>query len=116
MSADGRRGAVNLSTGTPRRTGPAIASQPTLWRSLNQLLKDSHTEPYGGADIDWHSWRTFAASLADLQLPHVGLRPELGPSVTPPPPQPPSSSKTAPSAPITPTPSLAALRGWLTAG
>ncbi|MFB7461328.1 protein-L-isoaspartate O-methyltransferase [Streptomyces sp. NPDC056188] len=43
---------------------------------LARLLKDAHCEPYG-AEIDWPSWRTFAAALADPQLTMAGLSPDL---------------------------------------
>ncbi|MFJ5157012.1 protein-L-isoaspartate O-methyltransferase [Streptomyces sp. NPDC088353] len=39
---------------------------------LARLLKDAHTEPYG-REIDWSSWRAFAASLADPHLTAAGL-------------------------------------------
>ncbi|MFL4910670.1 protein-L-isoaspartate O-methyltransferase family protein [Streptomyces sp. MMS24-I2-30] len=45
--------------------------------TLARLLKDAHTEPYEGKDIDWPSWRTFAASLDDPQLTMAGLSPNL---------------------------------------
>lgn len=44
--------------------------------ALDRLLKDAHTEPYG-QEIDWPSWRTFAASLADHRLTMAGLNPDL---------------------------------------
>ncbi|WP_180931190.1 protein-L-isoaspartate O-methyltransferase [Streptomyces sp. AJS327] len=44
--------------------------------ALDRLLKDAHTEPYG-AEVNWPSWRTFAASLADPQLTMAGLTPDL---------------------------------------
>ncbi|MFH8786955.1 hypothetical protein [Streptomyces roseoverticillatus] len=31
--------------------------------AVDRLAKDAHTEPYGHADVDWPSWRTFATSL-----------------------------------------------------
>ncbi|WP_043242345.1 protein-L-isoaspartate O-methyltransferase family protein [Streptomyces violaceusniger] len=84
--------------------------------ALRQLLKDAHTEPYDGPDINWHSWRTYAACLADPQLTQAGLRPEqraLG-------------HTTATTAAVIQqdgtiladhpdSPSLTTLRGWLTA-
>ncbi|MBL1120276.1 methyltransferase domain-containing protein [Streptomyces sp. 110] len=84
--------------------------------ALNQLLKDAHTEPYGGPDIDWHSWRTYAASLADPQLTQAGLRPELRALGR-------TTARTAAviqqdgtiRADHPDSPSLAALHGWLTA-
>ncbi|MFL4910621.1 protein-L-isoaspartate O-methyltransferase family protein [Streptomyces sp. MMS24-I2-30] len=45
--------------------------------ALARLLKDAHTEPYDGAELDWPSWRTFAAAQADPQLTMAGLTPEL---------------------------------------
>ncbi|MGK4909196.1 hypothetical protein [Streptomyces albus] len=44
--------------------------------ALSRLLRDAHTELYDGA-VDWPSWRTFAASLADPQLTMTGLTPDL---------------------------------------
>ncbi|MEU6467232.1 methyltransferase domain-containing protein [Streptomyces sp. NPDC046976] len=44
--------------------------------ALDRLLKGAHAEPYG-KEIDWPSWRTFAASLADHHLTMAGLRPGL---------------------------------------
>ncbi|WP_228978497.1 protein-L-isoaspartate O-methyltransferase [Streptomyces sp. DH12] len=46
--------------------------------ALGQLLsKDAYAEPYEGAELDWPSWRTFAAAQADQQLTAAGLRPDL---------------------------------------
>ncbi|MFB6963087.1 protein-L-isoaspartate O-methyltransferase [Streptomyces sp. NPDC056309] len=45
--------------------------------ALARLLKDGHTEPYEGGEIDWPSWRTFAAALADPQLTMAGLSADL---------------------------------------
>lgn len=45
--------------------------------ALDRLLKDAHTEPYEGAEVDWHSWRTFAAAQAHPRLTSAGLRPDL---------------------------------------
>ncbi|MFJ4550318.1 protein-L-isoaspartate O-methyltransferase [Streptomyces sp. NPDC088817] len=45
--------------------------------ALARLLKDAHCEPYAGGEVDWPSWRTFAAALADPQLTMAGLRPDL---------------------------------------
>lgn len=45
--------------------------------ALGQLLKDAHTEPYDGPEVDWPSWRTFSAALADPQLTMAGLTPDL---------------------------------------
>ncbi|MEV8605533.1 protein-L-isoaspartate(D-aspartate) O-methyltransferase [Streptomyces griseoviridis] len=45
--------------------------------ALARLLKDAHTEQYAGAELDWPSWRTFAAHLADPQLTMAGLSPDL---------------------------------------
>ncbi|WP_051885993.1 protein-L-isoaspartate O-methyltransferase family protein [Streptomyces hygroscopicus] len=44
---------------------------------LARLLKDAHTEPYDGGELDWPSWRTFAAAQADPQLTMAGLTPDL---------------------------------------
>ncbi|MFE3149121.1 protein-L-isoaspartate O-methyltransferase [Streptomyces sp. NPDC059218] len=41
--------------------------------ALSRLLKNAHTEPYGGGEVDWPSWRTYAASLADHRLTMAGL-------------------------------------------
>ncbi|WP_037866857.1 protein-L-isoaspartate O-methyltransferase family protein [Streptomyces sp. NRRL S-1868] len=45
--------------------------------ALGRLLKDAHTEPYDGAEVNWPSWRTFAAAQADPQLTMAGLSPDL---------------------------------------
>ncbi|MFE3942679.1 protein-L-isoaspartate O-methyltransferase [Streptomyces sp. NPDC059118] len=45
--------------------------------ALERLLKDAYTEPYGGAEVDWPSWRTFAATLGDHRLTTAGLSPDL---------------------------------------
>ncbi|MGI5341900.1 protein-L-isoaspartate O-methyltransferase family protein [Streptomyces sp. CA-181903] len=44
---------------------------------LDRLTRNAHTEPYGQADVDWPSWRTFAACLGDGHLTMAGLRPDL---------------------------------------
>ncbi|MGD9482897.1 protein-L-isoaspartate(D-aspartate) O-methyltransferase [Streptomyces sp. TRM70308] len=45
--------------------------------ALSHLLKDAHTEPYDGDELDWPSWRTFAAAQADPHLTMAGLNPDL---------------------------------------
>ncbi|MFD8609587.1 DUF6354 family protein [Streptomyces sp. NPDC059631] len=45
--------------------------------ALARLLKDAHTEPYAGGELDWPSWRTFAAAQADPQLTMADLTPDL---------------------------------------
>lgn len=45
--------------------------------ALDLLLKDAHTEPYGGQAVDWPSWRTFAAAVGDPHLTTAGLSPGL---------------------------------------
>jgi protein-L-isoaspartate(D-aspartate) O-methyltransferase len=45
--------------------------------ALDRLLKDTHTEPYTGAEIDLPSWRTFAATHGDHHLTTAGLSPDL---------------------------------------
>jgi len=45
--------------------------------ALERLLKNAHTEPYAGAEIDLSSWRTFAATLGDHRLTMAGLSPDL---------------------------------------
>ncbi|MBD0742193.1 hypothetical protein BG418_11945 [Streptomyces sp. CBMA152] len=45
--------------------------------TLERLLQAAHTEPYGGGEVDWPSWRTFAATLADDRLTMAGLTPNL---------------------------------------
>ncbi|GAA2330391.1 hypothetical protein Scani_33990 [Streptomyces caniferus] len=47
--------------------------------ALDRLLNAAHTEPYegGDVDVDWPSWRTFAAALGNPQLTMAGLRPDL---------------------------------------
>ncbi|WP_326615888.1 hypothetical protein OG863_01490 [Streptomyces decoyicus] len=47
--------------------------------TLDRLLNAAHTEPYegGDVDVDWPSWRTFAAALGTPQLTMAGLRPGL---------------------------------------
>jgi protein-L-isoaspartate(D-aspartate) O-methyltransferase len=45
--------------------------------ALSRLLKDAHTEPYTGAELDWPSWRTFAATRGDHRLTAAGLTPDL---------------------------------------
>ncbi|MEV7471945.1 protein-L-isoaspartate(D-aspartate) O-methyltransferase [Streptomyces kronopolitis] len=84
--------------------------------TLHRLLHPAHTEPYERIEADWPSWRTFAASLDDPQLTMVGLRPDLwaiGHST------PETVAVLQQDGMIladSPTsPSLAALRGWLTA-
>ncbi|KAB7850141.1 protein-L-isoaspartate O-methyltransferase family protein [Streptomyces mobaraensis] len=43
--------------------------------ALARLTTNAHSEPYAGAELDWPSWRTFAAHLADPQLTMAGLTP-----------------------------------------
>lgn len=47
--------------------------------TLDRLLNAPHTEPYEGGDVDVDrpSWRTFAAALGNPQLTMAGLRPDL---------------------------------------
>ncbi|MEZ7005018.1 protein-L-isoaspartate O-methyltransferase [Streptomyces sp. AD55] len=45
--------------------------------ALSRLLTDAHAEPYDGNELDWPSWRTFAAVQADPQLTMAGLSPDL---------------------------------------
>lgn len=45
--------------------------------ALDRLLKDAHTEPYAGEEIDLPSWRTFAATRGDHRLTMAGLSPDL---------------------------------------
>ncbi|SOE12140.1 protein-L-isoaspartate(D-aspartate) O-methyltransferase [Streptomyces sp. 2323.1] len=45
--------------------------------ALGRLLKDAHTEPYSGEEVDWPSWRTYAASPADPHLTMAGINPGL---------------------------------------
>ncbi|MFE7115520.1 protein-L-isoaspartate O-methyltransferase [Streptomyces sp. NPDC057654] len=45
--------------------------------ALDRLLKDAHTEPYTGVEIDLPSWRTFAATRGDHRLTTAGLSPDL---------------------------------------
>ncbi|MGW7641837.1 protein-L-isoaspartate O-methyltransferase family protein [Streptomyces decoyicus] len=45
--------------------------------ALDLLLKEGHTEPYGAGELDWLSWRTFAAARGDQGLTMAGLRPDL---------------------------------------
>ncbi|NEC11533.1 methyltransferase domain-containing protein [Streptomyces sp. SID8014] len=68
---------------------PALAWISIAWRQeddplhtgartvLGRLLKDAHTEPYDGPEVDWPSWRTFAAALGDHRLTMAGLTPDL---------------------------------------
>ncbi|MGW1326429.1 protein-L-isoaspartate O-methyltransferase family protein [Streptomyces antibioticus] len=84
--------------------------------ALARLLKDAHTEPYAGDELDWPSWRTFAAHLADPHLTMAGLTPDLW-----------AIGHSTPAAAALlqqdgtiladrpDSPSLAVLRGWLTA-
>lgn len=83
--------------------------------ALTLLLKDAHTEPYDGGELDWPSWRTFAAAQADPQLTMAGLTPDLWAI----------GHTTATAAAVLQqdgtiladrpdSPSLAALRSWLT--
>ncbi|MEJ8653562.1 hypothetical protein WKI65_37340 [Streptomyces sp. MS1.AVA.3] len=51
--------------------------------ALDRLLNAAHTEPYEGRDVDWPSWRTFAAALGTPQLTMAGLRPDLWAMATP---------------------------------
>ncbi|MQS36817.1 protein-L-isoaspartate(D-aspartate) O-methyltransferase [Streptomyces katsurahamanus] len=45
--------------------------------ALDRLLKNAYTEPYGGAAVDWPTWRTWAAATVGPQLTMAGLNPEL---------------------------------------
>ncbi|SHN31024.1 methyltransferase domain-containing protein [Streptomyces yunnanensis] len=84
--------------------------------ALDRLLHAAHTEPYKGAEVDWPSWRTFAAALSAPGLTMAGLRPDLW-----------AIGHTTPDtaaviqqdgtilADSPNSPSLAALRDWLTA-
>lgn len=45
--------------------------------TLERLLKDAHSEPYGGPEIDWPSWRTFVAANGNPYLTMAGLSPDL---------------------------------------
>lgn len=45
--------------------------------ALHLLVKDAYTEQYTGPDLDWHSWRTYAASLGSPQLTMAGLTPDV---------------------------------------
>ncbi|MFD9208727.1 protein-L-isoaspartate O-methyltransferase [Streptomyces sioyaensis] len=45
--------------------------------ALGRLLNAAHTERYDGPEVDWPSWRTFAAVLGDHRLTMAGLRPDL---------------------------------------
>ncbi|MFT2019105.1 protein-L-isoaspartate O-methyltransferase family protein [Streptomyces sp. 796.1] len=45
--------------------------------ALARLLRDALTEPYDEGELDWPSWRTFAAAQADPQLTMAGLTPGL---------------------------------------
>ncbi|MEJ8650135.1 methyltransferase domain-containing protein [Streptomyces sp. MS1.AVA.3] len=86
--------------------------------ALDRLLNAAHTEPYEGGDVDadWPSWRTFAAALGNPQLTMAGLRPDLWAI---------GHSTTETAAVIQQdgvilsdspdSPSLSALRDWLTA-
>ncbi|MFI6699934.1 protein-L-isoaspartate O-methyltransferase [Streptomyces sp. NPDC050509] len=84
-------------------------------RTALDRLKGAHTAPYG-REIDWPSWRTFAASLADPRLTMAGLRPDLwaiGHTTTT------SAAAIQQDGTIladrSDSPSLEILRGWLTA-
>ncbi|MFG2112821.1 protein-L-isoaspartate O-methyltransferase [Streptomyces sp. NPDC048718] len=44
---------------------------------LAHLTGDPCVEPYEEGDLDWPSWRTFAAAQADPQLTMAGLTPDL---------------------------------------
>ncbi|MFI9206291.1 protein-L-isoaspartate O-methyltransferase [Streptomyces sp. NPDC053048] len=71
------------------RRVPALSWISIAWRrdddplhtgartALSRLLKDRHTEPYNGREVDWPSWRTFAAALGDHRLTMAGLSPDL---------------------------------------
>lgn len=84
--------------------------------ALDLLLKDAHTEPYGGDEIDWYSWRTHAAVHADPHLTMASVTPALH-----------ALGHTTPTtaaviqqngmilADRPDSPSLEALRGWLNA-
>ncbi|MGP3974332.1 hypothetical protein ACTWQF_09960 [Streptomyces sp. 8N114] len=43
--------------------------------ALDRLLKDAHTEPDEGGEIDWPSWRAYAAALDEPHLTMVSLTP-----------------------------------------
>ncbi|MGW2328729.1 protein-L-isoaspartate O-methyltransferase family protein [Streptomyces sp. NPDC001700] len=45
--------------------------------TLDRLLKDAHTEPYEGPEVDWPSWRTFVAAIDNPYLTMAGLSPDL---------------------------------------
>ncbi|MFF3272740.1 protein-L-isoaspartate O-methyltransferase [Streptomyces chrestomyceticus] len=45
--------------------------------TLARLLNDAHTERYDRPDINWPSWRTFAATRDDHRLTMAGLTPGL---------------------------------------
>ncbi|OON80808.1 protein-L-isoaspartate O-methyltransferase family protein [Streptomyces tsukubensis] len=83
--------------------------------ALDRLLKDAYTETYA-EEINWPSWRTFAASRADHRLTMAGLAPDLwaiGHTTT-------SSAAVVQQdgtilADRSDSPSLEVLRGWLAA-
>ncbi|MEV6477039.1 XF1762 family protein [Streptomyces sp. NPDC051657] len=45
--------------------------------NANCLLKDAHTEPYSGGELDLPSWRTFAATRGDHRLTVARLSADL---------------------------------------
>ncbi|MEU5331361.1 hypothetical protein [Streptomyces parvus] len=44
--------------------------------ALGRLLKDAHTEPYAGGELDLPSWRSFAATRGDHRLTMADLSPD----------------------------------------
>lgn len=59
-----------------RTTVPSWISVAWLERD-DRLLKDAHSEPYDGGELEWPSWRAFAAAQADPQLPMAGVTSDL---------------------------------------
>lgn len=45
--------------------------------TLDRLLKEAHTEPYDGPELDWPSWRTFVAAKGNPYVTMAGLSPDL---------------------------------------
>lgn len=45
--------------------------------ALHLLVKNAHTEQYTGPELNWPSWRTYAASLGSPQLTMAGLSPDV---------------------------------------
>ncbi|GLW19940.1 hypothetical protein Stsp01_66830 [Streptomyces sp. NBRC 13847] len=45
--------------------------------ALDRLRSAVYAVPYGGQDLDWPSWRTFAAATEDRHLTMAGLCPDL---------------------------------------